>query len=164
MRLGIMYFVAVILTALALAPAAAQLLALPVRLSLSDQDYVFMQYLSHGWAWAWLVAPAAFVADIVLVVMFRQRGAFKLVSLAALLIACTFLIDCFGIFPVDRITAHWAILPPNWASLRERWEYSSAINALLIFLSFCALALSAPVLRRIPGRASGYGMDLWYLR
>ncbi len=165
MRLGVVYCIAIILTALALAPAAAQLLGLPGRMALSDQDYVFMHYVDRGWAWAWIMAPLAFIADVVLVFMFRQRGAFKLVSLAALFMACTFLVYAIWIYPVDHLTAQWVVLPANWMALRAQWEYAHALNALLIFLAFCALALSAPVTRRVPlGRPSGYRMDIWYLR
>lgn len=165
MRLGIVYFVAVILTVLALAPAGAQLLELPGRMSLIDQDYIFVQQVNRGWTWDWILLPIAFAADVALVFAMGRRGGYKLVSISAVLMAAALLVHFLFIYPVDQKTADWLLLPVNWEALRAEWEYGQATIALLAFLSLCALMLAAPVQRRVGTlHLSGYRMDLWYLR
>ena len=40
-------------------------------------------------------------------------------------------------------TNDWKVAPPNREMLRAQWEYARAVNALLIFVAFCSVALSA---------------------
>jgi hypothetical protein len=50
------------------------------------------------------------------------------------------------IFPVNQQTQNWTILPDNWQQLRNRWEFSHAINAVLYFVAL--MMLTIPLVKR----------------
>ena len=162
MRLGAVYFIAILLAAFALVPAVGGLMGLAGRMTLPAADYLVAQRLESSWAWLFL--PVSFIADVVLLLLYRQRGAFKLVALSALLAVCAMLVFVVWIYPVDQVTARWTTLPVNWVALRARWEYAHAANAVLTILSFAALALAAPVPHRRDLPTAGYTADILYVR
>lgn len=164
MRLGVLYFIAMILTACAFAPAAAHLVQLPERLALSDLDYLFLQRIDGGGAMYWLLVAGALVADVMLVFLYRRRPQGRLVSLAAVFMALAVLVGFLWIYPAARETAGWTLLPADWQQLRGRWEYAQATNAVLIFLSLCVLILAAPSGRRRPVRQREFPLGLLDLR
>jgi len=53
-------------------------------------------------------------------------------------------------FPTNRATSNWTVVPKNWNELRIQWEYSHAINAVVMFL---ALACVVVAVLRQPSQA-----------
>lgn len=135
---------AVVLTALALVPAGAHLLALPNKMALSRDDYVAVQAIYRGWALLGAVLIAALLADLALAVALRRdrRGA-GLALLAALLLGLTLVIFFVWVFPANQATENWTSVPDDWEALRAHWEYGHAVNAVVTFLALCAVTAAA---------------------
>lgn len=143
-------FLAVVLTALALIPGGAHLLAMPNKLGLDETAYFTVQGIYRGWALLGIVLVAALAADLALAVgSRRQRTPFRLALAGALCLAATLVVFFLWTFPANQATANWTAVPDDWAALRLQWEYSHAANALLTFIALCLVTLS--VLRWRPG-------------
>lgn len=137
-------FLAVILTALALVPVGAHLLEMPNKLGLSQADYMTVQSIYRGWALLGVVLVGAVLADLGLAVMVRRdRVSAALAASAGLLMAFTLAIFFALVFPGNRETDNWTLVPANWDVLRVRWEYGHAAEAVLTFVALCAVAAVA---------------------
>lgn len=143
MALRIVEILAVVLTALCLVPGGAHLIELPHKIGLAQADYLVVQQIYRGWAFAGIVLFAAIVVDAVLVFMLRGQGvAFGAAIAALLLIVATLAIFFAFTYPVNVATADWTVAPENWQELRTRWEYSHAVNAVLTFVSLLAVTVA----------------------
>jgi hypothetical protein len=148
MGLKITQFVALLLTALALIPGGAHLLALPNKIDLPEAAYFTVQGTYRGWALLGIVLCAAIIADLALAIRLRRhRAAFWCALVAFLLMAATLAIFFAWIFPANQVTVNWTVVPENWRALRAQWEYSHAVNAVLTFLALCAVALATLLAR-----------------
>lgn len=148
MDLKISQFFALVLTALALVPGGAHLLALPNKIGLEEAQYFTVQGIYRGWALLGIVLCAAIVADLVLAILLRGQGAaFWCALVALLLMAATLAIFFTWTFPANQATVNWTVVPEDWRALRAQWEYSHAVNAVLTFLAFCAVASSTVLTR-----------------
>lgn len=136
-------FLAVIFTGCALIAPGAHLFELPRKLRMSEDHYYIVQNIYLGWWVAGLLLPAAFVADIVLMLILTNRVAWWLGVGAVALIGINLAIFAIWTLPVNLATDNWAKRLANWEELRRRWEYSHAINAGITFLAFCAVTLAA---------------------
>ena len=146
MRLRLAPFAAIILTALALVPAGAHLLALPNKIGLPQTEYFVVQGTYRGWAFLGVILFASLAADVVQAIQLRHnRDAFAAALAGALLIAATLVIFFVWTYPANRATENWVIAPLNWQILRRHWEYAHAVNAVLTFLALCAVTLAATV-------------------
>ena len=144
MALRLVEVLAVLFTALCLVPAGAHLLELPHKIGLSQADYLVVQQIYRGWAFAGIALVGAVVVDIVLVVMLRGQGAPFVAALIALILIVVTLVTFFVfIYPVNGATADWTRAPENWEELRSRWEYTHAVNAVLTFISLIAVTAAA---------------------
>ena len=143
-------FLAVILTALALAPGGAHLFALPNKLELSQDAYFTAQSIYRGWALLGIIQIAALAADLGLAIGGRrQPGPCSLAAGAAVCLVLTLVVFFLWTYPANQATANWTAVPQNWAALRLQWEYSHAVGAVLTFAALCLVTLSA--LRWRPG-------------
>jgi hypothetical protein len=141
-------FVAIVLTALALVPGGAHFFALPNKIWLGQAAYFTTQGIYAGWALFGVALFGAVAANAVLAILVReQRGPMLLAAFAALAIAATLAIFFTWTFPANQATANWTTQPNNWETLRTQWEYSHAVNAIITFLAFCAVTLSALLTR-----------------
>lgn len=132
------HFLATILTALALIPGGAHLLALPNKMGMAQDAYFVAQGAYAGWALLGLVViPAVAMNLVVAIARWRNRRAFRLSILAFLLLG--FALGLFFAFtePANQATANWTQVPTEWESQRAAWEYSHAASALLTFLALC---------------------------
>jgi hypothetical protein len=77
----------------------------------------------------------------------RQRTAFWCALVAFLMMIATLAIFFAWIFPANQVTVNWTVVPDDSRALRERWEYSHAVNAVLTFVAFCAVALATVLAR-----------------
>jgi hypothetical protein len=136
-------FIALILTALALVPGGAHLFALPNKIGLVQDQYFVVQSIYRGWALFGAVLIPALLANLLLAVMLRGRGApFVLALIAAFCMAATLVIFFIWTYPANQATSNWTTVPENWEQLRRQWEYSHAVNALATFVALCSLVLS----------------------
>jgi len=148
MGLKTMRFIALLFTALALAPALAHLLELPNKINLSREAYLTVQQIYRGWVLLGFVIAGALLSTLALTITVRQeRGAFIFALIAFLCIVGTQVIFWIYTYPANRATKNWTMLPENWVGLRKQWEYSHATSAILNLVALVALILS--ILTRI---------------
>lgn len=144
---NIAFFVALLASALVLAPALAHVMELPNKIDLSREEYFTVQKAYRGWsqiAWVLIVQVAALVTATIL-----ERSDRRTMLLVVLALACVAAAQ--GVFwtftyPANVATANWTVMPDDWQRLRVRWEFSHAAGALLQLLGFCFLV--AAVLTR----------------
>lgn len=135
----------VLLAGLALIAPAAHLFEMANKIALSKSDYFVVQGIYNGWWMLGLFLPLSFLADLFLAYVARSDRAVLVLSLGAAV--CVLLnLTIFFLFtqPANAATRNWTVQPADWEALRFQWEYSHAVNAGVMFLSFC-LASSAAI-------------------
>jgi hypothetical protein len=138
-----LYFLAVMLTAIAMSLAMAHLAELPNKIDIGAAHYLIVQRNYDNWAVLGLIVPASFLSVAALTFMLRGTGAPFTLALLALLLLVGELVAFWGfIFPVNQATQNWTMLPDNWEVLRIRWEYAHAVRAVLYVLALGALVMS----------------------
>lgn len=142
MAVKAMRFIALLFTALALAPTLAHLLELPNKLGLPKADYLTVQQIYRGWALLGVVVLGALLSTLILAILVRHhRQAFGFALAAFLCLVGTQVVFWTFTYPANAATENWTTLPANWEQLRIQWEYSHAASALLNALAFVAVAL-----------------------
>jgi hypothetical protein len=143
MSLRVVQFLAVVFTALAFVPAGAHLFELPNKIDLPRDAYLMVQGIYAGWAWFGIIDLAALILNVGLAIKLRrQRLAFSFAVAAALCFAVFFAIFFTWTFPANQATANWTILPDDWSGLRREWEYSHAVNAVVMLIALCSVTLA----------------------
>lgn len=143
-------FVAMALTALALVPGGAHLLALPNKIHMSESDYFVAQSIYRGWALLGIVLIGAVLANLTLAVLVRaQRGPFSFALISGLCLLATLAIFFAFAFPANQATNNWTAVPDNWQQLRWQWEMSHAVNAVITFIALCSLTVSLLLARDV---------------
>ncbi len=140
--LQIAQFIALLFTVLAMAPAMAHLLELPNKIRMSGREYLTVQRVYRGWAFAGVLVTAALFSTASLAVLARDVTTLVFAVLAFVCIATTQVVFWFFTFPVNRRTHDWTELPDNWRRLREQWEYSHATTAAFNLTAVVAVILS----------------------
>jgi hypothetical protein len=141
-------FIALLCMGLSLIAPGAHTASMPNKIGMAEADYFIAQRAYDGWWMLGLAWVAAVIANAALAVSLRdQRPAFffALGGLIAMLVT-------FGIFfmwthAANQATANWTTVPENWEALRTRWEYSHAVNAFVVLLGFCSVALAVMTAR-----------------
>jgi hypothetical protein len=134
-------FLAIVLTALALVPAAAHVMELPNKLSMTREAYLTVQRIYRGWNLSGIVVIAALIATLML--LFSVDGdAFVPALLAFLAIAATQVVFWVFTYPVNRLTHNWTTTPDDWQRLRDRWELSHAASAVLNFIAVVSVTIA----------------------
>jgi hypothetical protein len=147
-RLKVVQFLALALTALALVPSGAHLFALPNKISLAAEQYFIVQNVYRGWSLFGVVLIGALIANLALALLLRGRGAsFVLALFAFLCIAFTLVVFFIWTYAANQATNNWTMIPDNWEQLRREWEYSHAANAVVTFAAFCSVTLSSLMTR-----------------
>ena len=142
-------FVALVLTALALAPAGAHLFALPNKIQLPADQYFVTQGIYRGWAVLGVLLFAALAATLALAYAVRATGAPFWFAIAAFVAIVLNLAIFFAwTYPANVATDNWTHIPANWEQLRAQWEYSHAANAVILFVAFCSVVLSTLLAER----------------
>lgn len=146
-----LYFLAIMLTAIAMGAALAHLLELPNKIDLSAADYLTVQRNYDNWWIVGLVVPLAFVSVLGVTIALRGTGMPFTLALIALVLLVGELAVFWGFTaPVNRATENWTMQPGNWEELRAQWEYSHAGRALLYVLALGALVMSLLDWRSMP--------------
>jgi hypothetical protein len=129
-------FLAVVLTALALMPGGAHLMALSAKAAMPEHPYFVVQQIYRGWAWAGAAIFLAIFANFLAALLTRDSPRkWRLFGAAAALIAATLAVFFAWTFPANQATGNWTSAPENWELLRTQWEYSHAANAAITFLA-----------------------------
>ena len=130
---------ALVLTAIALIPAAAHVLELPNKLPLPRDQYLTVQQVYRGWNRAgFVVIPA--IAMTLWLTLISDGAAEAPAFLAFMATLLTQVVFWMVTFPVNRRTHNWTEAPDDWEKLRDRWEISHAISALLNFIALVCVA------------------------
>jgi hypothetical protein len=135
-------FLAVVLTALALLPGGAHVMAMPAKIDMPQDPYFVVQQIYRGWALAGAVIFLAIFANFLAAVLTRHSPLkWRLFAAAGLLIAATLAVFFTWTYPANQATGNWTSVPDNWEQLRTEWEYSHAVNAGITFVALlCAVA------------------------
>jgi H+/Cl- antiporter ClcA len=141
MGIRVSQFLTIVLTAVALIPPGAHLMALPVKIDMPEEPYFVVQQIYRGWAWMGITIVAALFANFANAMLTRRHPAqFRLSLAASLLIAATLIIFFVWTYPANQATGNWTSVPDQWEQLRTQWEYSHAANAAITFLALlCAV-------------------------
>ena len=143
MAAQIVRFFSLFFVGLTLGPGLAHVLQMPHKMGLSGEDYLRVQQLYAGWAWLGLVVMGALISTFLLTVLVRARlRQFALACIALGSVFVTQVIFWTFTFPVNQQTHNWTMLPVNWMTLRERWEYSHATAAIFDLIAFIAVVLA----------------------
>src|SRR5262245_16948771 len=123
MRLRVVQFLAVVLTALALVPGGAHLFALLNKINLGAEQYFIVQNIYRGWALFGVVLIGALLADLALALMLRRRGgaAFVLALLGFCGVALTLVVFVVGTYHANPATAAQTHLPRHCEPFRRPW-------------------------------------------
>lgn len=132
---------ALVLTAVALVPAAAHVLELPNKLPLPREAYLTVQQLYRGWSRIGFVIIAALITTLWFAVVAGESAEIP-ATIAFLAIVLTQVVFWLYTFPVNRRTHNWTEAPENWEELRDRWEISHAASALLNFIALVCVAVA----------------------
>jgi hypothetical protein len=148
-RLKVVQFLALALTALALVPSGAHLFELPNKINLAAEQYFIVQNIYRGWSLFGAVLIGALIANLALALFLRGRGMpFVLALFAFLCIGLTLVVFFIWTYAANQATNNWTMIPDNWEQLRREWEYSHAANAVVTFAAFCSVALSSLMARK----------------
>jgi hypothetical protein len=139
--LSVAQVVAVILVSIAMGPALAHALELPGKIRLTREAYLAVQTIYYpGFTIAGIAEPLSLIAAIFLLFLTPPRSADFWLTLLALvgLLGAGF----FSFASADRPSRHSETRPPGWTELRDRWEYSHLVRAVLALLSLVALVIA----------------------
>jgi hypothetical protein len=137
-------FLSVVLTALALVPVGAHALEFARKMALARTDYFVVQSIYNGWAALGAVIFAAILANGWAMIARRSEGfPAWLNGTAMILLLVTLAVFFIWTQPANVATRNWTVQPDNWSSLRQRWEYSHAANAVITFAALCCAVAAA---------------------
>ena len=109
---------------------------------MTQEQYFIAQSVYRNWALIGLVLFPAMLLNLLFAYMLRgERPAFWFAVRGMRLHGGRRCAVFFTwTYPANVATQNWTVQPANWAELRRQWEYSHAVNAILMFASFCLLA------------------------
>ncbi|MGB0086583.1 MAG: DUF1772 domain-containing protein [Rhodomicrobiaceae bacterium] len=143
MPIQLFRWLAILFLTVAVIPAGAHLAALPNKIGLGQTDYFIVQQIYAGWALFGIVEFGAILSTLVFALLLMRKGEPYGYALAAFLLVLANLMIFFGwTFPANKATQNWTVAPANWETLRLQWEYSHAINAVLVLAAFACLMIA----------------------
>ena len=140
----VVFFVALLSTAMALGGALAHLFELPNKISLPRDQYFLVQGIYAGWNRLTYLLVVELVSILAVIVMFRRQPHVfwpGVVALLGLIAAQT--VFWIYTYPANAATSNWTVIPDNWEVLRRNWEYSHAAGAAFQLLTMSALIVAA---------------------
>lgn len=151
MLYDIVFFVAMISTALALGAALAHAFALPNKIHLPRDEYFIAQKAYQGWSLLGYLLAVEFVSLVALMFLFRwQPHVMWGVAVALACLVAAQAIFWIFTYPANVATQDWTVMPDNWDALRWRWEYSHLAGAILQVAAMSVLIVAA-LARSEPG-------------
>ncbi len=144
MALVALRFLAILFTALALAPGVDHLAAWPNNYDLPREAYFAAQGLYRGWELFGIALVGALILNGALAWTHRHwRPSFALASFATLAMAASLAAFFIWTFPANRATTNWTAMPENWEALRRNWEMGHAIGAVCTLVALVSVTLAA---------------------
>jgi amino acid permease len=138
-----LFFLAIMLTAIAMGAGLAHLFELPNKINISAADYLTVQRNYDNWWIVGLSVPLAFISVLGLAISLRGTGTPFTFALIAVVLLVGEMVAFWGFTaPVNRATENWTMLPSNWEELRDQWEYSHAVRAILYVVAMGMLVMS----------------------
>jgi hypothetical protein len=140
----VLFFVAMLSSAMALGGALAHLFELPNKIGLPRDEYFVVQQAYQGWnrlGFLLLVQLASIVG--VAALSRRARRIFRPVVAAVFFLLAAQAVFWAFTFPTNVATENWTVAPDDWERLRRQWEYSHAVGALFQLLVTASLILAA---------------------
>jgi cell division protein FtsW (lipid II flippase) len=149
----VLFFIAMLATALALGGALAHAFELPNKIGLPREEYFIVQKAYYGWSQLGWLLLVQFVSLLAVAFLSRHRTEVMWPVIFAILglLAAQAVFWIFT-YPANVATQNWTTIPDNWESLRSQWEYSHLAGALFQLLSMCALIVAALQHARTPVR------------
>jgi hypothetical protein len=146
---SVVFFVALLSTAIALGGALAHLLELPNKIDLPREQYFIVQQIYRGWALLGIVLLVQLLSIIGVIVLSKGQPRVRhaaVLALVALIVAQA--LFWIYTYPANVETDNWTTQPQSWERLRRQWEYSHALGAVFQLLAMSALAVGALARRR----------------
>lgn len=146
------------LTSLSMGAAYAHLLEMPAKLNFDGPMWLFLlQNLyppGFGTVGAFTEVGAVIASIILLVAMRGQGSAFRWTALGTACLAVTHAIFWIWVSPVNSTMVPLTpeMLPADWTTLRDQWEYAHASRAILQIIALGAFVLS--ILGELPPATS----------
>ncbi len=135
-------FTALLFTAITLCAVMAHLLESRVKIQLSKENYQTVQGIYSGWQWLGIFEFGAIILTLIWTISDRKLKTFPFLAAAAICFILSIIVFFSLTFPTNQATLNWTNLPGNWEELRETWEYSHAIRALLSLFGFSFLVMA----------------------
>jgi hypothetical protein len=148
----VVFFVALLATALALGAALAHALELPNKIHLAKDEYIVVQQAYRGWNQLGYLLGIELIAMLAVAVLSRHEPQ----VLWATIIAIVCLMAAQAVFwtftyPANVVTDNWTAVPAQWEDVRARWEYSHLAGAAFQVLAMSALIVAVLARARLPG-------------
>jgi len=140
----LVFFVAILATAIALGGALAHALELPNKIGLPANEYFTVQQIYRGWNRLGFLLALQLAAMIATAILYRHDPTVRWSAIAAILslVVAQAIFWAFT-FPANVATSNWTQIPDNWEQLRRNWEYSHAAGAAFQLLAMAFLAWGA---------------------
>ena len=140
----LLFFVALLSTALALGAALAHALELPNKIGLSEQEYFIVQKAYRGWnRLAFLLLVELGSMSAIAVRWRHDPGILWPTAIAIACLLCAQAVFWIYTYPANTATHNWTTVVPEWRALRRQWEYSHAAGAIFQVLAMSALSVAA---------------------
>jgi hypothetical protein len=138
--LGIVQFLAIVLTALALVPLGAHLASLLNKINLTAEQYFIVQSSYRGWfLFALAQIPSAIVAFVLAWMVRGDTRSFWLALIGGVSMAATIAIYFIWVNPANLATDQWTTIPEHWQTLRRQWEYGHAASAVFNIIALVTI-------------------------
>jgi hypothetical protein len=141
---NVVFFLALLSTALAMGAALAHALELPNKIGLSREHYFIVQRSYDGWNQLAYLLVIELLTIIGVIMLYWPDVSVRWLAVTALafLIMAQILFWTFT-YPANAATANWTTIPEGWEVLRTQWEYSHLAGAALQTLAMSALIAAA---------------------
>ncbi len=129
---SIIRFTAIFFQIITVSALMAHLLETPAKLGLSMENYRVVQSIYQDWTWLGIFEVSAIICSVAWLILDRKKNLTKKLLLASsALFTFSFIIFFVFTMPANSATQNWTVMPKEWETLRQDWEYSYVVRALL---------------------------------
>jgi hypothetical protein len=148
----IIFFIALLTTALALGAALAHALELLNKIHLAKDEYFIVQQAYRGWDRLGYLLAVELIAMLLVAALSRHepRVLWPTITAIVCLIGAQAVFWSFT-YPANVVTNNWTAVPAQWEDLRARWEYSHLAGAAFQVMAMSALIIAVLARTRLPG-------------
>jgi hypothetical protein len=144
----VVFFIALMATAIALGGALAHAFELPNKIDLPRNEYFIVQKAYRGWNQLAYVLIAELISMATLAVLYWHEPKVRLCAILAIIcLVCAQVLFWVFTYPANVTTVNWTMMPDNWQELRRKWEYSHFAGALFQ-LTAMVLLIAAVLVRK----------------